>query len=265
MLARSLLSMTLLVPACGSDSTPAPRTCPVCLGHQKCDSDGACVADNFKKWVVWPQQITLSSAVGTGATLQVMTTRANYKYPLPETQLAVEQAAQDGFSTALVLELLAGVEVHAYRIPSAGGAIEEVAPRTKFTFTDADLGRGSAKFEGWGKIASITFGLRPLQPDAAMASKPLWPELGKACDGSPASCPSDLKCSFLQCSKTCPSVGLGPEYGCPTGAFCYAFDGIVRGECTRVCNTDAECGNPALTCKERSATEGLGLKLCVSG
>jgi len=64
----------------------------------------------------------------------------------------------------------------------------------------------------------------------------------------------------------CPSVGPGEESGCPADAFCYVYDGDEGHYCTATCETDADCQgrNPGLVCRERSSTEELGLKICVS-
>jgi hypothetical protein len=78
-------------------------------------------------------------------------------------------------------------------------------------------------------------------------------------------CPPKGNVASFQCViEGCPSNGPGPDHGCPAGAFCYVFDGSDGHYCTRVCATDADCGNPQLRCLGRSASDIYGLKICTA-
>jgi hypothetical protein len=87
------------------------------------------------------------------------------------------------------------------------------------------------------------------------------------CYGDPAlTCGVDGESANQCVFEGCSSAGVGEEHGCPEDAFCYVYDGDEGHYCTSICETDADCRerNAGLVCRERSATEELGLKICVN-
>lgn len=92
------------------------------------------------------------------------------------------------------------------------------------------------------------------------------PKLAASCTTN-AECPTTYSCfSTVGCIKECPSAGVGEAHGCPANGFCYTADASVKGYCALLCETDADCTkvNKELLCKQRSATEASGKKVCVT-
>ncbi len=91
-------------------------------------------------------------------------------------------------------------------------------------------------------------------------------ELGLACNGD--SCSQGLTCGEKgeqtgQCVvEGCPTLGPGPDHGCPDNGFCFVFDSDDGHYCARVCKTDADCTavNTGLRCK---APDDYPAKICV--